>query len=84
MGGLLANLDQKKAFKSVNSHYSEVMLVIAGLGNDHRGWISDMYSDIKSRVQVDGYMSQPFNMKRSVLQGCLSPLLHVLAFETLL
>ncbi|XP_036359418.1 secreted RxLR effector protein 78-like [Octopus sinensis] len=78
-------MDQCKAFDRVDHQYLGAVLEAAGLGLDFRRWISAKYSGIKSTVQINGYLSEPFSIKRSVRQGCpLSPLLYVLALKPLL
>lgn len=62
MGGALIRLDQSEAFDSVDHHYPEAVLEAAGLVLGFRGWISTIYSDVQSSVQVNGYLSETFNI----------------------
>ena len=57
----------------------------AGFGPVFRGWIAALYKGIRSVVRVNGHLSKPFIISRSVRQGCpLSALLYVLTLEPLL
>lgn len=40
------------------------------LGTDFRGWINAIYGDIEYTVQVNGYLSVPFVIERTVSHGC--------------
>jgi hypothetical protein len=84
-GGALINLDQSKAFDRVDHRYLAAVLKAAGFGPVFRGWIASMYSGICSVAKINGHLSEPFRITRSVRQGCpLSSLLYVLALEPLL
>lgn len=49
-----------------------------------RSWVALLYSDIFSRVLVNGFTGELFRVTRGVRQGCpLSPLLYILVAETL-
>ena len=57
----------------------------AGFKPEFRKWISMLYHNPQAMVQVNGKCSGAFAIERSVRQGCLlSPLLYVLALETLI
>lgn len=79
IGEALVHVDESKAFDRVDHHYHDAVLEAPGLGSDFRGRIKAIYYGIRSSVQVNGYLSEPFNIKLSVRQGCsLSLLLYVL------
>lgn len=85
MGGALFHLDQSKAFNKDDHYYLGDVLEAAGFGSGFHDWTSAIYGDIRSSVLMNGYLSEPFYIKRSVRQGCLiSPLHYVLALEPLL
>jgi hypothetical protein len=55
-----------------------------GFGQDFISWVKILYTNIFSSVLVNGTLSDPFSVSRSVRQGCsLSPLLYVLSLELL-
>ncbi len=84
-GRAMINVDQSKAFDRVDHRYLAAVLRAAGLGPVFRGWIASMYSGICSVVKLNGHLSEPFQITRSVRQGCpLSSLLYVLTLEPLL
>ena len=61
------------------------MIKSFGFGPNFQKWIKILYKDIKSKIIVNGFLSQPININRSVRQGCpIAPLLYVCVIETLL
>jgi len=55
-----------------------------GFGPSFVSWVHLLYSQIRSSVLVNGYVSTPFRLTRGVRQGCpLSPLLYVISIEVL-
>ena len=75
-------LDQRKAFDRVSHDFLFSCLESYGFGPDFIRWIRLLYTDISSSVLVNGFISDPFPVYRSVRQGCgLSPLLYVLSIE---
>lgn len=80
-GAALINLDQSKAFDRVDHQYQAAVLTTAVFGSVFRGWIAVIYSDICSAVGVNGHLSEPFYIVRSVCQG--SQLLSLLYLPTL-
>ena len=83
--GVLLSLDQEKAFDRVNHNYLMSVLRFYGFDNNFVKWIEILYNDISSSVVVNGHISDPFNVRRSVRQGCpLSPLLYILSLEPVL
>ena len=74
--------DQEKAFDRVSWPYMYNMLRAFKFSENFIRWIYVLYKDIKSSVIVNGHVSEPFLLSRSVRQGCsLSPLLYVLCIE---
>ena len=81
----LISLDQSKAFDMVDHRFLASVLETAGFQPEFRRWISMMYHNPQAVVQVNGRRSGVIAIERSVRQGCpLSPLLYVLALESLL
>ena len=75
-------LDQSKAFDRVSHRYLFTVLKAFGFGENFISWIRLLYNDINSSVLVNGRVSSPFSVRRSVRQGCsLSPLLYILCIE---
>lgn len=55
-----------------------------GFGPSFISWVKLLYTDIRSAILVNGYISDCFYPSRGVRQGCpLSPLLYVLSMEVL-
>lgn len=80
--GALINLDQSKAFYSVNHQYLKVVLKTGGFELIFREWITAVNSPC-SVVKVN--LSKPFGIARLVHQDCpLSRLLYILALEPML
>jgi exonuclease III len=78
----LVSIDQSKAFDRVSHEFLFEVLSKFGFGKSFISWIKLLYSNIFSRVLVNGFLSSPFSVTRSVRQGCgLSPLLYVLCIE---
>jgi len=80
----IISYDQAKAFDRVSHEYLFAVLRAFGFGNSFIKWVELLYTDIYSRVLVNGFLSDPFTIERSIRQGCgLSMLLYVLCFEPL-
>ena len=76
------SLDQEKAFDRVSHDYMFSLLEAYGFGPYFIGWIKLLYNNAKSKVLVNGFQTESFDIERSVRQGCsLSPLLYVLCIE---
>lgn len=83
--GVLLSLDQEKAFDRVDHTYLMSVLRYYRFSNNFLKWIKLLYHDISSSVLVNGNISKPFKLTRSVRQGCpLSPLLYILSLEPVL
>lgn len=51
-----------------------------GLGESVFGWVKLLYTLISSSVIVNGYISEPFSVTRSLRQGCdICPLIYFLS-----
>ena len=80
----LLSLDQEKAFDRVDWPFLFATLAKMGFGDNFIRWVRLLYTDVRSSVLVNGYISRPFKPSRGVRQGCpLSPLLYVLSMEVL-
>lgn len=77
-------LDQEKAFDRIDWDFLLSTLDHMGFGPSFISWVKLLYSNIRSAVLVNGYISSPFWPSRGVRQGCpLSPLLYVISIEVL-
>jgi len=82
MGCMLINLDQSKAFDRVSHQFLFKALHAFGFGPTFIRWVQILYTSCQSRVEVNGFLSEPFPVTRGVRQGCsLSPLLYVICIE---
>ena len=78
------SFDQEKAFDRVEWSFLHQVLTTMGFGPSFCGWVKLLYTNVRSAVQVNGFLSGFFSVGRGVRQGCpLSPLLYVLVAETL-
>jgi len=83
-GGAIVSLDQEKAFDRVDWGYLHKVLQRMNFGPSFCSWVRLLYTNIFSRVLVNGYTSGAFPITRGVRQGCpLSPLLYILVAETI-
>ena len=79
---MVALLDFEKAFDRVDHHYLQHVLQHYGFPQVFLDVIQVIYTNRRSRILVNGRLSNPFCIQRGVLQGDpLSPLLFVLALE---
>ena len=77
-------LDQEKAFDRVNHNFLFKTMEAFGIGRNFIKWVSTIYANATSILQINGYFSEKIPFKRGVRQGCpLSALLYVLVIEVL-
>ncbi|CAG2248424.1 unnamed protein product [Mytilus edulis] len=82
--GFLINFDQEKAFDKIKHEFLIKVLKKMNLPVEFIRWIKILYKDIKSKIQVNGQLTEEILITRSVRQGCpLSMNLYALAIETL-
>ena len=80
----ILSLEQEKAFDRVEWPFLRKTLRAMGFGDSFVNWVNLFYCNVRSSVNVNGYLSQPFSLSRGVRQGChLSPSLYVLVSEVL-
>lgn len=76
-GGILLNIDLNKAFDRVEHSFLYKTMERFGFGHRVISWIKLLYSNAKSRVKVNGVLTDSFPLERSVRQGCpLSAILY--------
>ena len=77
-------LDQEKAFDRVNHKFLFKTMHTFGIGQNFIRWVSTIYANATSILQINGHFSEKIPFKRGVRQGCpLSALLYVLVIEVL-
>jgi hypothetical protein len=69
-GGALVAIDLRKAFDVVSHEFMLEVLKKMNIGPQFIRWIKIMYKESQSRVLVNGYLSEAFEVGRSVRQGC--------------
>ena len=76
--------DFEKAFDSINHDYLFKSLKHFNFSEDFIKWIKLFYSNARSCVTNNGFLSPFFSTQRGVRQGCpLSPYLFILCIELL-
>ena len=74
----------KKAFDRISHKFMLKTLKAFGFGENFIKWDKIVYTDTKSQVKVNGFLTCDFSIQRGVRQGCpLSALLYVLCAEVL-
>ena len=82
--GILLAIDFEKAFDSLNHEFLYQVLQKMGFGPNFPECIRTFYRNLSGRVLNNGFTTDIFFVKRGVRQGDpLSPLLFILALETL-
>ena len=84
LSGAVVSIDQQKAFDRVDWTFMLKILDKFGFGPSFKSFVSLVYSQVLSGVQVNGFLTELFPITRGVRQGCpLSPLLYVIVAESL-
>ena len=82
LNGFLIKIDQQKAFDRVDHEYLFKVLEKFKFPEYFINWIKIFYDKPISCVKVNGFMSDYFDVKRGIRQGCpLSALLYVISSE---
>lgn len=79
------SLDFSAAFDRISHNYLFRILKAHGLHNDTITLTESIYNTATSRIQINGHVSQPTEIRCSVRQGCpLSMILYALCLNPLL
>ena len=82
--GILLALDFQKAFDSISKNYMIHAFKRFGFGTDFVQWIQVLFSDIRSCIGYNGWLSSDFEVKCGIRQGCpFSPLAFIVSIELL-
>ncbi len=82
--GAILLLDIEKAFDTVNHDFLFNVLKQFNFGDKFINWVKMMYSDRKSYVINNGFLTSSFSMNKGIFQGCPSSLyLFLLVIETM-
>lgn len=83
--GYYITIDQSKAFDRVEDDYLMKTLEAFGLPNDFIEYIKTLYTEVKSKIIINGELRPALSITRGVRQGCaLSAPLFVLCLDPLL
>jgi hypothetical protein len=84
-GGAVAVLDNEHAYDRVAWPFLHQCLEAFGLPECFRGAVKAMYTDVSTRLKINGTLGAPLTKGSGIIQGCpLSSLLFLFVMETLL
>ena len=63
-------LDQEKAFDRVDHDFLYKTMAAFGIGENFIKWVTTIYSNATSILNINGFFSGQISLKRSVRQGC--------------
>ena len=82
--GILLALDFRKAFDSISKQYMKYAFRKFGFGTDFLKWVQVLFSDTKSCMIYNGWITEDFNVLCGIRQGCpFSPLAFIIGVELL-
>ena len=82
--GILLALDFQKAFDSISKKYMLCAFKRFGFGTDFLQWVSTLFNDTRSSIIYNGWVSESFNVRCGIRQGCpFSPLAFIIGVELL-
>ena len=78
-------MDNEKAFDRIEHNFIKAVLKKYNFPKNFIKWFNIIYSDITSKVMVNGTFTKDIKINRSVRQGCpLSMILYILCIEPLI
>ena len=81
----IISLDQEKAFDRIEHNFLKIVLQKYDFPPNFIKWFEILYTDIESKILVNGTFTSTFKIMRSVRQGCpLSMFLYALGLEPLI
>ena len=84
ISGAILFLDFSKAFDSLEWDFMFEALKKFGFNDSFLKWIKTLYNNIKGSIVNNGWVSEPYSIRRGIKQGCpLSSLIFVIAVEIL-
>ncbi len=80
--GAVIYIDQSKAFDRVSQQWVQMVLERYGFGEQFRKWIDILYTNARSTIFTNGFLSESVQIERGVRQGSpLGPYLYILQSE---
>ena len=70
IGTALISIDQMKAFDKVNWNFLMKILQSVAFGETLIQWVKILYTNIRSAVKTNGYVSKQFELQQGVRKGC--------------
>ena len=87
----IITIDQEKAFDRIDQEFMFKILDKIGLGPKFIKWIKPLYTDIHSKINVNGKLTAKFKITKSIRQGdplsmllfaiCMEPLIHMFKYD---
>ena len=82
--GILLALDFQKAFDSISKRFMQSAFRRFGFGNNFLNWVKVLFKDTRSCIIYNGWVSEDFDVKCGIRQGCpFSPLAFIIGVELL-
>ncbi|MCO5601918.1 hypothetical protein L7F22_056044 [Adiantum nelumboides] len=82
---VMINMDLEKAYDRVSWEYILAVIDRMGFGSLFLGMVKTLFQNASASIQVNGYISNSFQLVRSIRQKCpLAPLLFAMATDPLL
>ncbi|MCO5582925.1 hypothetical protein L7F22_036828 [Adiantum nelumboides] len=82
---VMINMDLEKAYDRVSWEYILAVVERMGFGELFTGMVKTLFQNASATIQVNGYITESFQLARSIRQGCpLAPLLFVIVTDPLL
>ncbi|MCO5557342.1 hypothetical protein L7F22_010905 [Adiantum nelumboides] len=82
---VMINMDLEKAYDRVSWDFILAVVDRLGFGNNFLGMVKTLFQNANASIQINGYISDNFQLARSIRQGCpLAPLLFAITTDPLL